>query len=93
MIRIRVRSPGWLGCLFGVVLAVALGVGLPAAVMLNTPQGGLFVQQLLSGQIQEALGMFTTLGAVAVGKSGCLGLSSHFLALDAAQNKLIYQWP
>jgi outer membrane protein assembly factor BamB len=62
-----------LGCLIAVVIMVALLALVPAIIFATSPQAGAFVQQLLSGQVQQALGTASTIGTrIVIGRSGTI---------------------
>jgi LSD1 subclass zinc finger protein len=67
------RSSSWLGCLVAVVVMVGIFAAVGGIIFASSPQAGAFVQQLLSGQIQQALGTASTIGTrILVNRSGTI---------------------
>ncbi len=56
------RSSPW-GCLVGVIIAAAVVIGIGGVVFATSPQAAAFVQQVLSGDVQQAIGTAGTIGA------------------------------
>jgi LSD1 subclass zinc finger protein len=67
----RRSSP--LGCLFAVVIVIGVFAAVPAIILFTSPTAAAFVSQLLSGNVQQAIGTAGTIGArILVGRSGTI---------------------
>src|SRR6185369_1298914 len=66
-------SSGAAGCLVGIVIAVIIAVAAGGIFFATSPQAGAFVSELLSGNVQQALGTAGTLGTrIVIGRSGTI---------------------
>src|SRR5579859_118534 len=73
MARPQPRRSSWLGCVIWAVLIFAIVGAIPAIIFASSPQAGAFVQQVLSGNIQQALGTASTIGTrIVIGSSGTI---------------------
>jgi outer membrane protein assembly factor BamB len=67
------KRSSWLGCLVWVVIIVAIVAAIPAIIFASSPQAAAFVQQLLSGNVQQALGTASTIGTrIVIANSGTI---------------------
>ena len=67
------RRSSWLGCVIWVVIIVAIVGAIPAIIFASSPQAAAFVQELLSGNVQQALGTASTIGTrIVIASSGTI---------------------
>ena len=62
-----------LGCLIAVIIVLAVLGAVPAILFSTSPQAGAFIGQLLSGNVQQALGTASTIGTrIVIGRTGTI---------------------
>jgi len=62
-----------LGCLITVVVIVAIALAIPAIIFASSPQAAALMQQVLSGNVQQALGTAGTIGSrIVINRSGVI---------------------
>ena len=85
------RSSPW-GCLVAIGMVVAIAVAIPAIIFATSPQAAAFVQQALSGNVQQALGTAGSIGArIVIDRSGTIVPGANDSAPEAIM--LTTQYP
>jgi WD40 repeat protein len=80
------------GCLVTTVIILAIAIAIPAVILGTSPQAAAFVGEVLSGNIQQALGSASTIGSrIIIGSSGTIIPGANDTAPEAIM--LTTQYP